>query len=80
MEDAKTTKLLLEFSFVDYALAKRCLEVMERLLPIGTAGDESSLPATNITFDASGWWGSDSLFLWPELAEDSPYADFGNPA
>jgi len=70
MEDTKTAKVLLEFSFVDYALAKRCLEVMEKLLPTGMTDGASSLSATDITFDASGWWEPELLFQWPELGED----------
>jgi hypothetical protein len=67
MQDVNTTKFLLDFSFTNYSLARRCLDIVNQLLPQEATGELSpsqlDLGFTDFSFE--------SWFEWPDMGGDT---------
>ena len=63
IQDVNTAKLLLESSFSNYALAIRCLDVINQLLPSGTLGVAGDWSPTQLDLNFNDA-GLESWFDW----------------
>lgn len=79
IQDVNTAKLLLESSFTKYALASRCLSVINQLLPYGSLGNASDWSPAQLDIDLLDA-GLDSWFPWPnadDLSLPAAYTEYG---
>jgi hypothetical protein len=70
IQDVNTAKLLLESSFTNYALASRCLSVINQLLPYGSLGSASDWSPAQLDIDILDT-GLESWFPWPNADDFS---------
>jgi hypothetical protein len=73
VQDVNTVKFLLETSFATYALAQRCLDVINQLLSHGAANNFSP-SQLDFSFTESGL---ESWFDWPGVGGDMLGPSFG---